>query len=301
MAFTPYNGDLLLHLASYVVLAHRIETEPRGAYETAAEELGVDVSVLRRRIQSLASWFDVRLTEGRGQSLRLSDAGDAIVAGGSRLLLDIERLRESLAELPSRLALAYDGALGADVMPTLIKRVRRADESLTLSLLRLDADAAVDQLRHGALDAAVVRLEQPPDGLVAELLCEEHVMLAVARESPLADRARLALRDLARLPLAVEARDAHTRRRVLDRLATLGGSVAIEAESRDALLALAEVGVAVGLLASVGSAATRPPRGVVMREVSKLFGSTHYYLLSHPDRTPAHHETLRDALTRALS
>lgn len=303
MAFTPYNGDLLQHLASFVVLAHRIESDPRGAYDAAADELAIDVSVLRRRMQQLSTWFASDLTVGRGRDLALTQAGESIVSSASRTLLDLERMREELAELPARLALAYDGLLGADVIPALLRALMRSDPELTLSASRTSTDNALALLRRGRVDVAVVRLAAGADlarqGLVAEPMLEEKVVLVVGAEHALAQRGRLNARDIAHHGLALEANDGVTWRRCLERLTPLGAHVALEAESRAALIAFAELGLCAGLYGARRDPTAR--RGLVQSDVSRLFGATSYMLVHDPQRAPAALESLRTTLRRELT
>src|SRR5436190_207163 len=70
-----YPGDLLDHLRAYCALCACVERGERGAFTRAAGELALDVSVLRRRIQTLALFLGAPLVEGRGTHLRLTQAG----------------------------------------------------------------------------------------------------------------------------------------------------------------------------------------------------------------------------------
>ena len=73
----PYPGDLLLHLDSFVVLLRHARSGKASAYERAAQELGIDRSVLRRRLQTLKAWAGTELLHGRGQRMQPTRPGPA--------------------------------------------------------------------------------------------------------------------------------------------------------------------------------------------------------------------------------
>src|SRR4051812_24551076 len=82
----PYPGDLLDHLRAFTALCACVERRERHAFARAASDLAIDVSVLRRRMQSLAGFVGSALVAGRGSDLRLTRAGDRARVQATRAL-----------------------------------------------------------------------------------------------------------------------------------------------------------------------------------------------------------------------
>ena len=88
-----YPGDLLLHLESFRSLLAEIRSGRDAAFERTARRLGVDRSVLRRRIRTLDAWIGTSLLAGRGASLVASPAGVRLAERAERLLAGVRELR----------------------------------------------------------------------------------------------------------------------------------------------------------------------------------------------------------------
>src|SRR5687768_1041568 len=83
---SPYAGDLLDHLHAFAVLATTIESGAAKAFSRTSIEVGLDVSVLRRRMQTLADHVGAPLVAGRGSALRLTAAGVRLRDHATRML-----------------------------------------------------------------------------------------------------------------------------------------------------------------------------------------------------------------------
>src|SRR5688572_19268734 len=88
-----YPGDLVLHLESFGALLAEIRRGRAGAFDQAARRLGVDRSVLRRRIRTLDVWIGTSLLSGRGATLVPSEAGLRLADRAERLLREVKELR----------------------------------------------------------------------------------------------------------------------------------------------------------------------------------------------------------------
>ena len=87
---TPPN--LIEHILALQAIGEAIAQERRAAFERAAETLGIDASVLRRRISRLAKWAGGPLIAGRGQRSQLTARGRDLLARGEDLLIAAQRL-----------------------------------------------------------------------------------------------------------------------------------------------------------------------------------------------------------------
>lgn len=63
-----YPGELLDHLCAFAQLCESVERAERAAFARTAKALALDVSVLRRRMQTLATFIGASLVGGRGNA-----------------------------------------------------------------------------------------------------------------------------------------------------------------------------------------------------------------------------------------
>lgn len=172
MARAAYPGDLLEHLRSFAVLADRIERAESGAYARAAHELAVGVSVLRRRIQTLAAWIGASLVEGRGPSSKITPAGARARELAARAIDAVEALAGSgdpTVEIgPLRVAgtATFLGESSRQCSPPWRARHRE----LRFRVRREGASSARDVLANGERDFAIVRSPEPPADLPSRRL-----------------------------------------------------------------------------------------------------------------------------------
>ncbi len=168
----------------------------------AAARCAVSQPALSEQIRKLEAALGVVLFE-RGR------AGVRVTARGAELLRQAERV---LAEAHGLLEMAHApaGALGGELrlgciqtlgpyyLPTLLRQVRAALPGLALRLSEGQTEPLLDQLRAGEVDAALLSLPLPADGIVHAPLFRERFVLVCPVGHPLAALPRLHLPDLAR-------------------------------------------------------------------------------------------------------
>ena len=272
-----YSGDLVEHLRSFRVLAQRIEHDPRGAYEAAAASIPVDQSVLRRRMQTLEEHLGAPLLEGRAAALRLSAVGRAVAEESERVFAAIGRLHERAGCAPSHLTFACTGTITTELLPEVFRELQRAFPDLSLRVRRAGADAARRLLDSGAADLAVVRADSAPDGVEAEDLCRDRLWLALPAKHPLAKRRRIDAETMASLDVVGYRARSSTRRRVMSVLEPLGAEVRFEVDGRAAALRFVSLGLGAAFLSLLPGHRVRA-KGVVVRDVSRHFPGSHFWL-----------------------
>ena len=284
MEFEPYSGDLLQHLASFIVLAQRIEIDPRGAFEEAAGDLAVDVSVLRRRIQSLASYFESPLLDGRGATMRVTEGGERVFASANQTLLAIERLRETISGRVGRVSIGCTGTVTTELLPQVMRLARQRWPELELHIRRAGEQAAREQLARGTIDLAVIRAKEEPADLESEFIATDQLWLACAKEHALANsKAKMTGKALTRYPQITYRKGSYTRRRVMQTLA--GATPRIEVDNKAAALRYVELDLGIAFLSQLPG---RPPkhRGVVFRDATRLFSPTSFWIVWRKGHQP---------------
>jgi LysR family hydrogen peroxide-inducible transcriptional activator len=171
----------------------------------AAEGCGVSQPALSEQVRKLESILGFALFERTTRSVEPTVRGAAILQQAEALLGDARRLlehaRRSSEPLSGELRLGVIATLGPYYMPSVIAVGRRRFPRLALRLREATTDELLVGLRKGELDAIIVAVPVPMDGLIAEPLFFEPFRLACPSDHELACRERVGLRDLKRGPL----------------------------------------------------------------------------------------------------
>lgn len=273
-----YPGDLLDHLRAFAQLCTIVERSERAAFARTATELAVDVSVLRRRMQTLATFIGAPLVEGRGNRLRLT-------ATGVRARVQAVRTLEAAAELAAiragdagPLRIACTGTVLAELLPPVLRALRGAYPQLSFRIRRAGHEASRALLASDEIDFAIVRGGARPVGVASIRLAADRLWLACARATPTATTRRLAMASVAAEPLVGYSSASSTMKRVMAVLGPLGAAPWIEVDGKSAALAYVAAGLGIAFVSAVAS--EMPERtGVVLRDVTAHFEPISFWLV----------------------
>jgi DNA-binding transcriptional LysR family regulator len=253
-------------------LGHFLAVAEEGHFGRAAARLGISQPPLTAQIQALERELGVKLLERTGKGARPTREGEALLPLARRLAEgagQIEQLaRELRAGRHAPVMLACVTSALFDYLPPLVRALQTARPDAAVSVREMDTADAVEALRRGEVDLALLRLERDRHPLRLKPLGQD--MLAAA----LPERHALA-RDTGPLPLSALAEESML---VLPRAISPAYSDAMVAAchaagfaprvTREVGSAMAQLGfVAAGLgvaLVSAGLARLRPP-GVAFR------------------------------------
>jgi len=171
----------------------------------AADSCGVSQSALSEQVRKLESILGIQLFERTTRKVEPTVRGEAILAQAEALLGDarllLEDARRSSEPLSGELRLGVIATLGPYYMPSVIALGRHHFAQLALRLRESTTNELLVALRRCELDAILVALPVPMDGLVAEPLFFEPFRLACPADHELAQRPHVGVRDLKRGPL----------------------------------------------------------------------------------------------------
>ena len=278
MLAAPYPGDLLDHLRAFCTLCAWVERGERGAYARAAAELAIDVSVLRRRMQTLVSFVGAVLVEGRGSRLGLTAAGARARAHAVRTLEAAAELAVVGEDDAGPLRVACTGTILAELLPPALRTLRDAHPRLLFRVRRAGAESSRALVARGEVDFAILRAEERPAGVASVRLAADRLWVALPKSNPLANAARLTMSAVAREPLVGYSAQSSTMRRVMAVLGPHGAVPWIEVDGKSAALAYVAAGLGVAFVSAVAS--QRPERaGVSLRDVTASFGPISFWLV----------------------
>jgi DNA-binding transcriptional LysR family regulator len=261
-------------------LGHFLAVAEEGHFGRAAARLGLSQPPLTAQIQALEQELGVRLLDRSRRGARPTREGEVLLPLARRLAEDAARLESLARELhagrhaPVAIACVTSGLF--DHLPPLVRGLRQAQPDAAVAVREMDTVDALEALRRGEVDIALLRLDRdrPPvrvlplgrDTLVAALP-EGHALLAHPAPLPLAT---LADAPLVTLPRSISPA-------YFDALVAACRDAGFEPHGvREVGSAMAQLGfVASGLgvaLVSSGMARINPP-GVVFREVQGPIGA----------------------------
>jgi DNA-binding transcriptional LysR family regulator len=174
-----------------------------GSFTAAAETLGYTQSAVSRQVAGLESAAGVSLFERRTRGVRLTAAGNALLRHAISVLDELEIAQRELISIRElaggRLRVGAFPTAVAALIPRALASFRRAHAGVTVTLREGTTAMQLRRLDAGALELAVVAMlpGQTPDRRHRiEPLFEDRLLLALARDHPLAQQATVDVEDL---------------------------------------------------------------------------------------------------------
>lgn len=191
----------LRHLQAFVAVADEL------SFTKAAQRLHISQPPLSRQIFQLEQELGLKLFVRHQQGATLTDDGQLLLERARFILAQARHLLEVPHHVRNG---AQAGVIrlgvGARMLP-LLNRVRLRHASRCPSVIiepqPLLSYQQIDAIRRGAIDVGFLRLPIDDQHLQSEVLFEEHFLVLVASNHPLASQRAVRLRDLASDTLAV--------------------------------------------------------------------------------------------------
>jgi DNA-binding transcriptional LysR family regulator len=174
-----------------------------GSFSGAADALGYTQPAISRHVALLERETGAALLERRHSGVRLTDAGELLVAHADAILARLRDAEDDLDALlglrAGKLRMSTLTSAAATIIPLAIVEFRDRLPDVELSVSMVEPPGVLPLLRAGEFDLALCNdascLELPDvDGV---LLFEEPVLVALPRRHRLAGRSRLRLMELA--------------------------------------------------------------------------------------------------------
>ncbi len=167
----------------------------------AAEACFVSQPTLSTQLKKLEDELGTVLIERAPREVLFTEAGKAVLAQAREILERADRIRAIArnAEDPGTgtLRLGIFPTLAPYFLPHVLPQVHARFPQLELLLVEEKTEEILTRLRAGRLDAAILALPVPDEGLHAEFLFEEPFVLALNASHLLARRRMITFDDLA--------------------------------------------------------------------------------------------------------
>jgi DNA-binding transcriptional LysR family regulator len=171
-------------------------------FTRAAEANCVSQPSLSLQIANLEREVGAALFVRQGRSVRLTDAGEALLQYAERILEEEAAARRAVQEVlglqRGQLTLWTLPTPGQHLLPPFLAAFRRAHPQIDIALREtLPARAVAEAVAAGQADIGIVHLPYQVAGLAERILLEEDMALVVPETHPLAKRDTVRLADVA--------------------------------------------------------------------------------------------------------
>ena len=245
-----------------------VEVANSGSFSAAADVLSYTQSAVSQQIAALEQETGVTLIERLPRGVRLTTAGDALLAHAEGVLSRLaaaEAEMEAIAGLRGgQLRMASFPTAGATLMPLAIAIFRAQHPEVELTLAEGEPDEIAPRLYAGEFDLALLfEFEGTSESLTADLvrqpLFEDPMFLALPADHPLAKRQTLRLSDLRAEAWVQTSSSSPCARHVVRCCHSAGFDPIVSFESDDFLTVqgLVAAGVGVALIPKLAMATAR--------------------------------------------
>jgi LysR family transcriptional regulator, benzoate and cis,cis-muconate-responsive activator of ben and cat genes len=188
----------LKQLRSFIAVARAL------SFSRAARELHLSQPALSAQIKALEDEVGTRLLERNRRTVRLTRAGESLLADAELLLQNAGEAQKRAMRVASgeagHLRIAFVASAMPELVPAIALAFRTRYPQVTLELKNLPTMLQVQALEAKTLDVGFVRLPLTAPGLAIMPLHSEPFALAISKSHPLARKKRLKVADIAGEP-----------------------------------------------------------------------------------------------------
>jgi DNA-binding transcriptional LysR family regulator len=227
------------------------EVATTGSFTRAANRLYLTQPAVTQQIRALESELGFPLFERRGRKLRLTPAGEALLAYPPRVLALVEEAvsitREAAGRGTQTLHLGAGDTVATYILPDLIRDFHAHRPEAALRLVVGNTERLLEAVLEGEVELAIWARQEPHPLLSQHAFSLAPLVAVVQPSDPLAQQPRIWARDLLGRRLLLRGR-ASAIRRYIDNLLSVAGvdtSEAIEMDHLEAIKRTVEIGYGV--------------------------------------------------------
>ncbi|WP_441247542.1 LysR family transcriptional regulator [Kitasatospora sp. McL0602] len=223
-------------------------------FTRAADRVHVAQPGVSAQIRKLERELGQELLDRSGRTVRLTEAGEAVLPYARAALAAVAGARQAVDELTGllrgRVAIGAVTSHNVD-LPALLAAFHRDHPEVEITLTEATSDELTDRLRSGLLDTAVISVgKATPPGLELHVVDSQELVVAVSPDHELAAHRAVTLDTLRDRPLISLPRGTGLRAR-LDEACTAAGfipRIAFESGTPESLARLAAHGLGAAVL-----------------------------------------------------
>jgi DNA-binding transcriptional LysR family regulator len=259
----------LRHLRCFIAVAEELH------FARAAERLHIEQSPLSRAIKELEEDLGAKLFCRTTRRTRLTRAGKLLLEHAPRVFTALQQARDSVKAAANGFHGQLRVALSDGITPirfsTFLALCRQQEPEIEIRLFEVPLAQQIKGLHDDLYDVGFAQAHEVGDGVIAEPVWTDALMVAMPARHPLLKYKRIPLDEVLHYPLVLGdpvACEGHARQvdRAL-RKAEQEPLIAERVSSIDLMMALVSAGFALGLAGASQICASREP-GVVVRPLA---------------------------------
>src|SRR6266404_4859597 len=226
-----------------------------GTFTAGAVRVHVTQAAISMQIRQLENELGAKLFIRAPRRVMLTEAGEQLLQRARQILRDHDAAVEEVAELAGaergRLRVGSASAMvTTDVLPGLLKQVRKQHAGAEITVASGTSEALVQQILGGELDVAFVSLPVEARGINTERLSQDQLVAIASPRHKLAKQRTLSAYTLAGEKLILGERGGNTRRLIDQFFAQAGVSpqVSMELSRQAAIRRMVEEDMGVGIV-----------------------------------------------------
>src|ERR1700738_2896129 len=238
-------------LSDLALFRHVVEA---GSITAGAERAHLALAAASTRIRNMEHALGAALLVRGRQGVTPTQAGRTLLAHARTILQQVERLREDLGAYAGGLAgqirvLSNTNAL-TEFLPEALSSFLSTHPNVSVDLEERLSDEIVGLIAEGVADLGIVAATVDASALETYPFRKDRFVLVVAREHPLAQRAKLAFAQVRDHAFAGLDRASALQRFLADKAARIGQPLRLRVQLRsfDAVCRLVECNVGIGIV-----------------------------------------------------
>lgn len=189
----------LRHIRYFVAVAEELH------FARAAGRLHIEQSPLSRAIKDLEYDLGAQLLERTTRHTSLTWAGEVFLDEARRILASVNRAKAAVKSAAmgyrGHLRIALSDGIAQPRLATLLARCRVEDPEVEIRIIVVPISQQLKYLRNNLLDAGFALTSEVGDGLTADPVWTDPVVVAVPARHPLLAHKSIALEDALQYPL----------------------------------------------------------------------------------------------------
>jgi DNA-binding transcriptional LysR family regulator len=225
-----------------------------GSFSRAADALFLTQPAVSKRIQVMEQALDTQLFDRVGKSVRLTEAGRALLPSCKRIIEEIEESRRIISNLrlttSGVLRLATSHHVGLHRLPPVLRDYTGSYPEVELKLAFMESEQAFQQIINGDIELAIVTLPNEKDERLEMIpIWHDALCPVVSRRHKLASADRVTVKSLLQQPAILPSPGTYTRH-LIDKALGIDESVPILLETHylETIKAMVQAGLGWSML-----------------------------------------------------
>ena len=160
-------------------------------FKRAAEECHVSPSALSTALNELETQIGMKIFERDTKKVLITPAGEKFLDQAEKILIQVEDLQAmaslNASPLSAPMSVGFIPTIAPFLLPKLLKLLKEQHPDFSLRVMEEQSHVVVDKVRRGELDAAILALPYPCEGLLSFEFWQEDFYWITQKDNALAD------------------------------------------------------------------------------------------------------------------